>query len=221
MKLYKYRSLQNLKIVLDILLSERLYCSTYDKLNDPFEGLFLTTISYGIGLPGGLNIMPGMGLGQGKVINNIKDINSESFQKTRICSLSSSINDVRLWSHYGDGHKGIAIEIDLPQEETKLHEVTYNTELPSYSASILSDPHEHVKVLTNKTDHWAYEAEYRIINELEYFNITDKISAIYLGYRINNNDRDLLRKIVSTSIPFIETTINHHKIIVEPLANAT
>ncbi len=219
MKLYKYRSLQSIEFVLDILLNERLYCSTYDELNDPFEGLFLTTIASVIGLPGGLNILPGMGLGQGKVIKDIKDIKSESFQKKRICSLSASINDVRLWSHYGDGHKGIAIEIDLPREETKLHRVNYSTELPSYSPSFLTDPLDYVKVLTNKTDHWAYEAEYRIINEYEYFNISNKISAVYLGYRISDRNRDLLSKVVSKSIPFIETTINHHKIIVEPLTN--
>ena len=45
MILYKYKSLADLEHVLDIILYERLHCSTYDKLNDPFEGLFLTTIN--------------------------------------------------------------------------------------------------------------------------------------------------------------------------------
>ena len=46
MILYKYRSLENLEHVLDIILNQRLYCSTYPELNVPFEGLFITTTTF-------------------------------------------------------------------------------------------------------------------------------------------------------------------------------
>jgi len=45
MILYKYRSLVNFERILDIILNQRLYCSKYDELNDPFEGLFIRTIN--------------------------------------------------------------------------------------------------------------------------------------------------------------------------------
>ncbi len=38
MILYKYRALNSIEYTLDILLKERLYCSPYKDLNDPFEG---------------------------------------------------------------------------------------------------------------------------------------------------------------------------------------
>lgn len=39
---YKFRSLQNLKRFIDIILNERLYASRYNELNDPMEGVYLT-----------------------------------------------------------------------------------------------------------------------------------------------------------------------------------
>ncbi|MGB8764645.1 MAG: hypothetical protein WCD07_07625, partial [Burkholderiales bacterium] len=36
MILYKYRSFDNYEFLLDILINERLYCSIYKNLNDPF-----------------------------------------------------------------------------------------------------------------------------------------------------------------------------------------
>ena len=40
MKLYKYRSLDNMDYVFDILSNGLVYCSSYKDLNDPFEGQF-------------------------------------------------------------------------------------------------------------------------------------------------------------------------------------
>lgn len=41
MHYYKFRSLENIKRFLDILINERLYAARYDKLNDPMEGSYL------------------------------------------------------------------------------------------------------------------------------------------------------------------------------------
>ena len=42
MKLYKFRSFENIEFTLDIIMNERLYCAQHKSLNDPFEGLFST-----------------------------------------------------------------------------------------------------------------------------------------------------------------------------------
>ena len=151
--------------------------------------------------------------------------------KIKICSLSSDLNDVRLWSYYADGHKGIVFEIDFSGLETKLHEVHYSEKLPwgvspqRKVSSLLSGwtkPHD---VLSRKTNHWKFESEYRIIDESkyleegEYFDIKDRIRAIYLGTRTNDiypNKVKLLKKIVPSEIPIYMTRINKEKVIVEP-----
>ena len=38
--LYKYKSLDNLMWILDIILNKRLYAAKYTELNDPMEGIF-------------------------------------------------------------------------------------------------------------------------------------------------------------------------------------
>lgn len=209
MILYKYRSLANLEYVLDIILNQRLYCSTYPELNDPFEGIFETTLH------------------QQHTYNKVEDFFDGKIDQIKICSLSSDLNDVRLWSYYADGHKGVVIEIDLSGIEKILYEVYYSEKLPRgvspQEPCILvqgwTKPHD---VLSQKTNHWKFESEYRIIDESKcllegkYFDIKGRIKAIYLGNRISDNHRELLHKIVQGKIPIWMTKIDRKKIIVEP-----
>jgi hypothetical protein len=169
MILYKYRSIANLDFALDIILNYRLYCSTYQSLNDPFEGLFLTTIyltpqeRVRLSFP-----LPLVNVGSIKSYKRIEDIIFSSVDRIRICSLSSSIRDVRMWSHHADGHKGVVIGIDFSGLESKVYGVKYSEELPSFGSTLLTQPHPY-EVLTCKTRHWEYEAEYQLIHESEFF----------------------------------------------------
>ena len=124
MKLYKYRAWHQLEYVLDIVHSERLHCASYKDLNDPFEGVFLQLL----GRPRGL-------------IRNLKrqaTLDDFGIGNFRICSLSASMNDVRMWSNYANGHRGMAIELDLDDRVDSIHEVTYRDELHGMALTILS-----------------------------------------------------------------------------------
>jgi hypothetical protein len=196
--------------VLDIILNERLYCSSYDKLNDPFEGTFLTIINLSY------QMMPRafspLFYRQQKIkkYKNIEELPYD-FSKSRICSLSSDNKDVRLWSYYANGHKGLAFEIDFAGLESNLHEVIYTEELPEFGDTLLTSP-KPAEVLTRKTKHWKYEAEHRIFCEDSYFPIKDRIKAIYLGSRIGKLYIELLKKMVPNEIPIYSTTFNMEKI---------
>jgi hypothetical protein len=218
MILYKYRSLANLEHVLDIILNQRLYCSTYPELNDPFEGLFVITTTITIDRflknkkhPLDIAQFPPI---EFKSTKEVKDLFDGTTDKVKICSLSSDLNDVRLWSYYADGHKGIVFEIDFSGLE-KIYEVKYSEELPSIEQLNL---HE---LLSRKTNHWKFESEYRIIEESKdlaegkYFDIKSKIKAIYLGTRTTDSHRELVRKVVGDKFQIWTTRINHGKIIVE------
>jgi hypothetical protein len=208
MKLYKYKSLVNLEHALDIILYERLFCTSYDKLNDPFEGLFLTTIILSHPLVSSI-----------KQYKNIEDLPFD-LSRTRICSLSSAISDVRLWSHYADGHKGVVFEIDFSGIESQVSKVTYDDKLPTFGSTILTSPFPH-EVLLHKTKHWAYEAEYRIIHSNEYLSITNRIRAIYTGFRISDFHYALLERLVPSGVRILRTKINKDEINVEPDEIAT
>lgn len=223
MILYKYRSLENFEHVLDIILNQRLHCSTYPELNDPFEGIFETTIH---------PVYPGLKkhvlapAQKRRVYNKVEELFGGETDKIKICSLSSDLSDVRLWSYYADGHKGIVFELGFSGLGKKLYEVHYSEKLPwdlspewVNEYGCVTRPHD---VLSRKTNHWAFESEYRIIEESKhleegkYFDVKGRIKAIYLGTRTSNKYRELLKKLVQGKIPIWTTKINNEKVIVEP-----
>jgi hypothetical protein len=209
MILYKYRSLQNLTQALDIIVNSRLYCSQYLDLNDPFEGLFSATIHipYKERIKYPFFILPE----SLTVTKSVKDLFYDSKDRVRICSLSSSLSDVRLWAQYADGNRGIALKIDFSGLENFIHEVIYSAELPSYGYTLLTSPNP-IEVLTRKTIHWSYESEFRIIHEGEYFDITDRLKEIYVGSRISEFHLALLKRLKPSKLQIVRTEIDSKKI---------
>ena len=153
-----------------------------------------------------------------------------TIDKIKICSLSSSLEDVRLWSYYADGHKGVVFEIDFSGLETRnglkiIHPVHYSEKLPpcppfqTVLGGEQTKPHD---LFSHKTDHWFFEYEHRIIDESKYleegtyFGIKGRIKNIYLGTRTSDIHCELLKKIVPSEISIWTTKINEKKIIVEP-----
>lgn len=206
MKLYKYRTLNNIEYVVDIFRNQRLYCSTVDELNDPFEGMYLRT--------------PPKGVLQKKYYDFSKYIGptlsriSDPFDSTtckRICSLSSNPTDVRMWSHYADGHKGILIEVEIDETEQTLHKVDYFDQLKTTNHTILT-PLNLTNILTRKSFHWESEKEYRIITESRYFDVTNRISAVWLGLRTPPLLQDLIRSLCSVGTKIYSTKLDGQSI---------
>jgi hypothetical protein len=206
--LYKFRSLENYKYVLDILLNERLYCSLYKDLNDPFEGTFIEII-YKM-WRGGPRIGPPI---PRKKIEKFKTVDELpiDLSKSRVCSLSSDCEDVRLWAYYANGGKGIAIKINSEDINSNLYRINYLTGLRKLvSKNNLDNPDY---FLTHKTDHWIYESEYRLIYPEKYYPI--KVDSILLGPRIDDQYKDLLMRIVSERFNIYNTKLNMEDIKIE------
>lgn len=143
-KLYKYRSLSgdSFKFTQSILMNNRIYFPTQIELNDSFEGLFR------IEIPGLLPsaIIP---------------------VKTGILSLTSKRDDILMWSHYADSHKGICLEFDtsIPDSpfalaqpvkyKAKFDDMTFDAD---FDAAQVSE-----SVSLTKSRHWKYEKEWRVI----------------------------------------------------------
>ncbi|TET22111.1 MAG: DUF2971 domain-containing protein [Candidatus Aminicenantes bacterium] len=217
MKLYKFRSLcgqKALKNALDIIENERLYCSDYKKLNDPFEGLF-----YIIFYPQFRKAFsPAFQTEENKKsVNDLSENNAESWTKivdeSKICSLSKTRHDVRMWSLYADSCRGIAIEIDFPDCTSGFLEVNYEKTLMEYDANVM--PHlTPEKIFSFKTKHWKYEDEYRVVQNEEYYQIKEnkgRIICIYLGVLIKACHKEKILKLVSgkdNKIPVYSTKLN-------------
>ena len=194
MLLYKYRSLNRLERVLDILHRERLYCSPYSELNDPFEGQFFSVFPTNherqtpavMRIPGASDLLKGME--NRGIVMGVKD--------ALVCSLSATCNDMRMWSIYADGHRGVAVEIDINTDDEPVYEVKYRDRLPKYQSNLFSLRPDAKYILTRKTQHWKYEAEYRVIQDETYYPISGQIQRIILGARIPSDREELLRRVV-------------------------
>lgn len=84
-----------------------------------------------------------------------------------VLSLTDSHDNVLMWSHYADSHKGFVIGIDRNAKviRDKLREVKYTSIRPKISyQEILRDKYD----FSIKSSVWSYEKEFRAVTNLNY-----------------------------------------------------
>lgn len=184
MKLFKYKSLSNPWHLLDIVANQRLYCAHWTTLNDPLEGRFevfleeeeLTT----------------------EAVSRIQKARDEY----RIASLSADPNNLLMWSHYADGHKGVVVEVDIPNDHEDLVKLVYTDFSAVFNGEMRT---KDMRCLFNgKTPEWAYEKEYRIITKSEFFNLPKPVKKILLGSKVDNTHREILIKLLPSNVEVVE-----------------
>lgn len=174
--LYKYRGLDNFKNFVDIILKNRLYAAQYKDLNDPMEGQYYYH--------------------RGELNRTIRDKILEEKGTLRILSLSRINNNQLMWSHYADGHKGVAIGVRIDQTEYDVQPIEYDGIVTIRNSDYNGQTAR--EILRHKLEVWSYEEEVRVFQRNQMF-IDVKIEEIILGQRVSNQNvgliRDLLEKI--------------------------
>jgi len=126
-------------------------------------------------------------------------------------SFSEDNRSILMWSHYADGHRGFCVEYDFKQlgsEDPRtqyLYPVIYADAVFDASSHLGFDP-DTMNYLVgtyaalNKSSEWRYEKEWRYVypmtssDQLRFLQ-APKPAAIYLGARIAERDRSLIREI--------------------------
>lgn len=167
--LYKYRSLSNLRRLIEIILESKLYASRYKDLNDPMEGYYSYTKEIAQ---------------YKKEINKLKN-------ESLICSLSKSNNIGMMWIMYADEGKGCCLEVEVGDNTTwERIEVEYKEEIPKItdSANINIE-----SIFKYKSSIWNYEQEVRYIKESpRKYRFPVKIKKLYLGYAYKASSKEYL-----------------------------
>lgn len=190
--LYKYRSLASDQDILraqDLIVNNRIYFAAPSSFNDPFEGQ--VTISFGAPLHQKFDFLTNYALDHGlqssqankwalRVLENniaepeahIHDYLREAFRnRAGICTLSEINDDILMWAHYSDSHKGICIEF-TPTTSVHLKwfenavPVTYQKEFPLvqyYESSERPSEKDALTAMATKSVHWCYEKEWRLL----------------------------------------------------------
>ena len=89
-----------------------------------------------------------------------------------VTSFSTKRNDVRMWSHYADDCRGVAIGYNVDRWVTHLlgtsiiRQVRYVDELPMIMGPRVVNQENAFAFMTSKGAAWEYEQEWRLITEL-------------------------------------------------------
>lgn len=146
-------------------------------------------------------------------------------QSFGICSFSEIPNDILMWSHYSDGHKGFCVEYSRTDENILkwARPVAYpgNDEFP-YIDYWQREPEEQIgeftKVILTKSRHWGYEKEWRILDRPSHVDdnysghtstYPDRmLSGVIFGARMPEKDRKTIRGVLaSKSVAFYEAEV--------------
>ncbi|MGE6397014.1 DUF2971 domain-containing protein [Chryseobacterium scophthalmum] len=183
--LYKYRSLDNFKNFIDIIINNRLYAAKYDDLNDPMEGHYLYK--------------------DGILDENMRNKIYDNKQMLRLCSLAKKSDNLLMWSHYSNGHKGVAIGVRIDEVEFEVKDIEYLPNLRYFENTNFLDA---VTILSSKINLWEYEQEVRAFTRdgTNFINVI--IEEIHIGSKMSHQDYSLIKKLIEKINPTIRIIRN-------------
>lgn len=188
--LYKYRSLapgNPRDFAEDIIRNNRLYHCLTEAFNDPFETVFYFEIpsafseyrEYIYSWKRFSNLDDGdceylLSLKESGHPQGFSSFESELKrllrQRTTVLSLCETYDNILMWSHYTDCHRGICIEFDLEVDKEywgQVLPIQYRRRFP-YIIKAEWSASEIVAIYLTKADFWAYEREWRFIKPLQH-----------------------------------------------------
>lgn len=139
----------------------------------------------------------------------------ELIQSIGVYCLSSCNNDILMWGHYADSHKGFCVEYERNSSNilgNAAVPVTYQHEFPSLTGGqVTSKGSDFDQLWTVKSKHWEYEKEWRVMSSEggKAYQFPIKIKSIIFGARMSAENKYTLRKLLSDrSVSFKQAKID-------------
>lgn len=231
-----------------MLANNELYCAASNTFNDPFDcsarrefefkdkNELITKMAplevshQGITMTEAMSYLEGIAASESTIKDYITKksalIQELMFQQIfGICSFSQIPNDILMWSHYSDGHKGFCIEYNRNDENILkwARQVIYPEDdeflyFDYWTVEPKEQIEEFKKIVLTKSRHWSYEKEWRIVDKPSHVDncyrghtITypdNMLSGIIFGARMPEKDRKTVRDILAKkSVSFYEAEV--------------
>jgi hypothetical protein len=142
-KLYHFTSADH---ALDDLRNRRLKIAQFDDLNDPFE----------------LRSVDLSGAGHAAALDQFK---AETARDYGLLCFSEEWNNILLWSHYADQHRGVCLGFDVSGSSDSFGHVEYTPNRMPFPKTL--DQFFMWDLLRTKFKRWEYEKEWRVFTRLE------------------------------------------------------
>ncbi len=141
-----------------------------------------------------------------KRIVDVQNILKKQASCLRIYCFSELYNQLLMWAHYGDNHRGYCLifKKDVLDSPDKLAKVEYH-DYPTFTDYYYSNRTASYFMLRKSTD-WEYEQEWRIVYDIRVFGHEDglfvlelpedTISGIILGCQMDLTSKEKIRNLV-------------------------
>lgn len=171
--LYKYRDASALTE--SIFSSKEMWFSSPTKFNDPFDCNLSEVDQHSagdletyyenmiLGKPDE-EVLRSIGPDLKKLEEIVEKAKLVVLSRTGVLCLSRAFNNILMWSHYANNHKGLVIEFDLkadPEFFLSPINISYTTEYQP--TDFAANPHGSItSTISTKSSLWQYEGEVRI-----------------------------------------------------------
>jgi Protein of unknown function (DUF2971) len=219
--LYKYKSLKkgkDRKYTLRVLTNNEIYLAVFDEFNDPLDCHLRieATAERDVARRELRKLNPEMTdteledlvtkelspemikQNESKMLSDVEVIN----RKVGIFCMSARPDDLLMWSHYGDGHRGVCLEFATSDERLfgcTIEHVRYRKQYPVFNAYEGAGLEFVRRYLTTKSDVWSYEEEWRILHQDHHGPQEfpgNELSGVILGAKISPRDRTTVLNIL-------------------------
>lgn len=150
--------------------------------------------------------------------------------RTGILCLSKKLDNILMWSHYTDSHKGLVIELDpIHDLDFFLSPIQVNYTDTYEPTNYFKDPHSAItKIISTKSSCWSYEEEIRIVKSGVIGSVPfnpKAIRRVIFGCKSDANFISRIRELCSTQelehVSFSQLKVSYGKFTLEPSDLAT
>ncbi|HET9182739.1 MAG TPA: DUF2971 domain-containing protein [Candidatus Angelobacter sp.] len=208
LRLYRYRPARNLERELRAIREHYLWCSGFEMLNDPMEGVFASSRR----------------VRRADGYHDLKAAVIHNKGRVGICSFSEVHYHELMWAHYADQFQGLCIGYSLRRllkylpANVEFVRMYYDEKVPMIRDDSEPPMIAAKKVLSCKNYRWLYEREWRMFASLGSigYEKTSCVTHVYLGSRMSDNDRNRVRReLADLSIPVSDMTVSKYSISFE------
>lgn len=214
--LYKYRAwdINTIKII----ANSELYYASPLKFNDPFDfritprtnctdDEWRTWLTERVGAQEADNLVRQRNHQSPDFHRKIRDDMVRRQGDSGVLCLSRKRDDILMWSHYADSHKGVCLEFQWDVISEPIEEVNYSQEMPIIR---VCDPDYSDRVkefIITKSVQWIYEEEVRVIkpNQIGLHRFPPRwLSGVIMGCCMPDPERLLLQRLRASMAPHVQ-----------------
>ena len=125
--------------------------------------------------------------------------------KVGILCLTTVPDDLLMWAHYADSHRGICLVFDNKDDFLQTSQpIIYKKTRPIVNPLTHTDEQMLDSAMFTKSDHWSYEREWRILQYKKnghglYTLPPTSLIGVILGAKISNEHRELILNCINSS----------------------